>query len=100
MPDINPALYKTLEQSALLIFKGDLNYRKLLGDFNWDFCEKFETCLRGFLPTNLCTLRTVKGDLICNLKPGQAEELSRQYSDWMFTGEYGLIQLASKKDKQ
>ncbi|XP_065368337.1 damage-control phosphatase ARMT1-like [Calliphora vicina] len=100
MADINPALYKTLEQSSLLIFKGDLNYRKLLGDFNWDFCEKFETCLRGFRPTQLCTLRTVKGDLICDLKPGQAEELSKQNKDWMFTGEYGLIQWIGKEDKQ
>ncbi|XP_037819082.1 damage-control phosphatase ARMT1 isoform X1 [Lucilia sericata] len=97
MPDINASLYQTLQQSALLIFKGDLNYRKLLGDFNWDFSEKFETCLRGFRPTNLCTLRTVKGDLICDLKPGLAEELSRQNKDWMFTGEYGLIQFLSKE---
>ncbi|KAM7342419.1 damage-control phosphatase ARMT1-like [Cochliomyia hominivorax] len=100
MSDVNPDLYKTLQQSTLLIFKGDLNYRKLLGDFNWDFCEKFETCLRGFLPTNLCTLRTVKGDLICNLKSGQAEELNKQSADWMFTGEYGLIQFSAKESKQ
>lgn len=100
MSVINPALYETLQESLLMIFKGDLNYRKLLGDFNWDFCERFETCLRGFRPSNLCTLRTVKGDLICDLKSGQADELSRQKPDWMFTGDYGVIQYAAKDDRQ
>lgn len=95
MKEINENLYKTLAESHLVIFKGDLNYRKLIGDYAWDFTEDFKTCLRGFQPTNVCTLRTVKADLICGLKEGTAENLDKIKSDWMVTGEYGVLQFSS-----
>lgn len=47
MAEVQPALYERLSQAQLVLFKGDLNYRKLLGDFNWDYTESFVTCLRG-----------------------------------------------------
>ncbi|EDV37105.1 uncharacterized protein Dana_GF11598 [Drosophila ananassae] len=96
MPEANPGLYDRLKEAQLVIFKGDLNYRKLLGDFSWDSTESFETCLRGFRPSNLCTLRTVKADLICGLADGVAEQLFAKDKEWMLTGEYGVIQFASK----
>ncbi|XP_067626957.1 damage-control phosphatase ARMT1-like isoform X2 [Eurosta solidaginis] len=49
MCDINPDLYARLSEARLLIFKGDLNYRKLIGDFSWNFTESFITCLREYL---------------------------------------------------
>ncbi|XP_073846525.1 damage-control phosphatase ARMT1-like isoform X1 [Musca autumnalis] len=91
MREVDFDLYKYLGEAHLVIFKGDLNYRKLLGDMNWDPTDDFLTCLRGFQPTNLCTLRTVKADVICGLKQGKAEELFRLNPKWMETGEYGLI---------
>lgn len=97
MNDIDPSLFQQLQCSSLIIFKGDLNYRKLLGDFNWDFTDSFQKCLRGFNPANLCSLRTVKGDLICGLKPGVADQLTAQKSDWMFTGEYGIVQFSEQQ---
>ncbi|XP_030375109.1 damage-control phosphatase ARMT1 [Scaptodrosophila lebanonensis] len=96
MEQVQPALYERLAQAKLVIFKGDLNYRKLLGDFSWNNTEPFETCLRGFKPSNLCTLRTIKADLICDLPPGKSEELFAKDKEWMLTGEYGLIQFARK----
>lgn len=98
MKEVNPTLYNELSKSSLIIFKGDLNYRKLLGDFNWNYAENFQTCLRGFEPTNLVTLRTVKGDLICGLKEGIAEELTLKNSDWMFTGEFAVIQFINQAE--
>jgi len=50
----------------------------------------------GFRPSNLCTLRTVKADLICGLGEGVAEQLFAKDKEWMLTGEYGVIQFASK----
>ena len=47
MSKINKPLYDNLATSHLLIFKGDLNYRKLLADFNWPFDSKFEHVLQG-----------------------------------------------------
>lgn len=47
MADVRPDLYQLLAESHLVVFKGDLNYRKLLGDFNWPFGTGFKETLRG-----------------------------------------------------
>lgn len=98
MEKIAPNLYRSIAEAHLAIFKGDLNYRKLLADINWDPTTDFRTSLSGFEPTNLCSLRTVKADLISGLEPGKAEELLEQEGrKWMATGKYGVIQYASKR---
>ncbi|EAT33467.1 AAEL014253-PA, partial [Aedes aegypti] len=96
MQDIEPTLYRELGQSDLLIFKGDLNYRKLLGDFNFPYTTPFRDALRGFHPTALCSLRTVKADLICGLTEGLSDKLDAKDSCWMTTGEYAVIQFTGK----
>ncbi|XP_034106574.1 damage-control phosphatase ARMT1 [Drosophila albomicans] len=96
MAEVNAPLYERLSQAQLVIFKGDLNYRKLLGDYSWNDTESFDTCLRGFKPSNLCTLRTIKADLVCGLPQGLSQQLFAKNKEWMLTGEYGLIQFASK----
>lgn len=48
----------------------------------------------GFLPTNLCSLRTVKADIICGLKNGVAKSLDESNPTWMVTGEFGVLQFA------
>lgn len=98
MEKIAPQLYRSIAEAHLAIIKGDLNYRKLLADINWDPTTDFRTSLSGFEPTNLCALRTVKADLISGLEPGKAEELYEQEgAKWMATGKYGVIQFASKR---
>ncbi|XP_070490902.1 damage-control phosphatase ARMT1-like [Chironomus tepperi] len=97
MEKISPSLYQSIAESHLAIFKGDLNYRKLLGDVNWDPTNDFRTALNQFEPTNLCTLRTIKADLVCGLKAGQFEELWEKDERWMSTGQYGVIQFISKR---
>ncbi|XP_013118238.1 damage-control phosphatase ARMT1 [Stomoxys calcitrans] len=99
MQEVSPSLYAQLCSSSLIIFKGDLNYRKLLGDFNWETTNDFSSCLRGFQPSNLCALRTIKGPVICGLKSGQAEQLFLKKMDWMFTGDYAVIQFAGKNSE-
>lgn len=96
MDKIIPDMYASLAQSHLLIFKGDLNYRKLLADVNWQTDMEFAEALQSFRPTNLCALRTVKCDLICGVGREKCEQLSEQNPKWMETGEYAVIQFAAK----
>lgn len=95
-----PDLYATLQSSDLLVFKGDLNYRKLTGDRYWDHTVGFGTALRGFEPAPLCTLRTLKSDLQVGLQPGHGQKLSSQEPDWMISSKYAVIQFCSPKSEQ
>ena len=92
MPSNDAKLYDELRNSRLIIFKGDLNYRKLTGDRNWPTTTTFSEALNGFCPSPLCTLRTLKADLVVGLSNGKAEELNNKEQNWMTSGSYAVIQ--------
>ncbi|XP_076264907.1 damage-control phosphatase ARMT1-like [Rhynchophorus ferrugineus] len=96
MRDVDPSLYKKLSEAKIIFFKGDLNYRKLFGEINWDPVTTVDEGLQGFHPSRLCTLRTVKADIVVGLKPGVAEELEKKDPKWMESGDFGLIQFSNK----
>ncbi|KAG7275354.1 hypothetical protein CRUP_007910 [Coryphaenoides rupestris] len=80
-------LYAGLQGADLVLFKGDLNYRKLTGDLDWE--------PTGFGPAPLCSLRTLKANVQVGLQPGQAEKLSTLHPDWMTSGKYAVVQFHS-----
>ncbi|KAK7150351.1 hypothetical protein R3I93_011569 [Phoxinus phoxinus] len=88
-------LYSTLQGSDLILFKGDLNYRKLTGDRKWEHTVLFDRALRGFQPAPLCSLRTLKADVQVGLQPGQAEKLNSQDPHWMTNAKYAVVQFSS-----
>ncbi|KOS22477.1 UPF0364 protein [Escovopsis weberi] len=45
LPGEHPELHKDLKDAELVIFKGDLNYRKLVSDANWDPTTPFTTAI-------------------------------------------------------
>ncbi|GIX89866.1 damage-control phosphatase ARMT1 [Caerostris darwini] len=98
MESTDPYLYGNLSKSDLVIFKGDLNYRKLTGDRQWDETTYFKEALNGFLPTSLVALRTVKADVVVGLKPGISDKLSKIAQNWKFSGDYAVVQCYKKSD--
>ena len=94
MKVVAPELYKELGESDLILFKGDLNYRKLTQDRNWDTTTEFVQALGGFHPAPLCALRTLKADTVVGLSAGQAEATATVSEKWMTSGEYALLQAA------
>jgi len=89
-------LYQYLSESSLVIFKGDLNYRKLVGDRDWPTTTTFAEALNGFCPAPICALRTLKADVVVGLKDGKAEELEAVTEKWMVCGEYAVVQFCDK----
>ncbi|XP_016929507.2 damage-control phosphatase ARMT1 [Drosophila suzukii] len=96
MKRVQPCLYVYISEAALVIFKGDLNYRKLLGDINYISTAKFSDCLRGFQPTSVCALRVIKSDIYCGLPVCTVDWLTEDNPDWMISGEKAVIQVAIK----
>lgn len=88
MPD---RIETDLAASHLVLFKGDVNYRRVLDDRQWPHTARLSD-IAGHLPAPFAVLRTLKGELIVGLEPGQAEELEAQDPTWMINGERGVIQ--------
>ncbi|CAG8772459.1 9550_t:CDS:2, partial [Dentiscutata erythropus] len=89
-----PDLYADLCMSNLVIFKGDLNYRKLVYDCKWKTTTPFKEAvgplanMRGSPP--ILALRTSKADVIVGLEEGIEERLSVNEKDWMYSGKYAI----------
>ena len=81
-----------IAHSALVILKGDVNYRRLLGDRHWPHTTPLEKAA-GYFPAPFAALRTLKGEIIVGLEPGQAEALYAVDPTWLINGKRGLIQL-------
>ncbi|KAJ7656673.1 DUF89 domain-containing protein [Mycena rosella] len=87
-----PQLWSALKGSNLVIFKGDLNYRKLTGDVQWPAWTPFSTALgplAGSFP--LLSLRTNKADVVVGVEREIAERLDGSGSKWRVDGRYALI---------
>lgn len=94
MERVEPALYKKLSEAKVIIFKGDLNYRKLLNEINWEPTTPFEVAIGDFKPSKIATLRTLKADLVAGLNQGIAEKTEEKDEKWLISGDFGVIQFA------
>jgi hypothetical protein len=84
--------------SALLISKGDANYRRILGDRQWDFTIPFPKAV-DYLPVPLAALRTLKAELAVGMELEQIQEVFNRDPSWMTDGKWGVIHFAPGKRK-
>jgi hypothetical protein len=103
LPTAVPELFEDLKKSELVIFKGDLNYRKLTADSAWDPTTKFEVAIGDLgkpgSGVRILALRTCKADVVVGLEPGKDEELraaegeeERVKRKWAWTGKWAVVQ--------
>ena len=98
MPTVAPGLYEDLKNCDLVVIKGDLNYRKLVGELYWHSTTPFEIAVGAFHPCPFCALRTVKCEVQVGLREGQAEELQRVNPNWNLSSDYSVIQFHAGVD--
>jgi hypothetical protein len=88
------SLRADLACSDLVILKGDVNYRRLLDDRHWPHTTRMEE-ITGYFPAPFLVLRTLKGEIVVGLEPGQAEALAVEDPTWLINGKRGIIQLVT-----
>ncbi len=94
--EMPPWLQVQLVAADLVIVKGDVNYRRLLGDRHWPYTTRMED-VTAYFPAPFLVLRTLKGEIIVGLKAGQAEALAEKDPTWLINGKRGIIQLVTRR---
>ena len=64
-------LSSVLSQSDLIIFKGDLNYRRLIEDRYWPY-ETQTSSILNYLPADILISRILKSEVMVGLEPGES----------------------------
>lgn len=88
MPD---DLAEEYASATLTIMKGDLNYRRLVGDCDWPATASFSD-LTAYFPGPVAALRTLKSDVVVGLTPDTQTSLDASGQAWRTSGTHALVQ--------
>lgn len=94
LPIVEPALFEDLADADLVVYKGDLNYRKLTYDGMWPHSTPFSKALGPLAKKHdgqgvrSLVLRTAKADVCVGLKPGQDTKFE---DGWTRYGKYAMV---------
>ncbi|KZS93386.1 DUF89-domain-containing protein [Sistotremastrum niveocremeum HHB9708] len=94
-----PDLFLHLSQSDLVIFKGDLNHRKLTYDCAAPASTPFDVAI-GPMATfpgapRVASLRTIKSDVVVGFESDAiAEQLDQDEAGWKISGKYAVVLLS------
>jgi len=93
-----PDLFQHLSESDLVIFKGDLNHRKLTYDCHAPLDTPFATAI-GPLASEpgaprVASLRTIKSDVVVGIPSGVGEKLDEEEPGWKISGKYAVVLLS------
>jgi hypothetical protein len=81
-----------LASARLVILKGDLNYRRLVGDTHQPATTPFAEAA-GYFPAPVAALRTLKSDVVVGLDPATTARLNATGMPWRTAGTHAVIQL-------
>ena len=102
MEDTAPNLFKSLRSSGLVVFKGDLNYRKLTRDGLWPHNTPFENAIGPLGPGSsmkILALRTNKADVCVGVDQPRLDALNDESpnEDWVRNGNHAVISFSDGK---
>ncbi|WFD34558.1 hypothetical protein MCUN1_001399 [Malassezia cuniculi] len=91
LPSAAPDLLKELQKAGIVIFKGDLNYRKLTQDAQWPTTTTFEHALGPLAgKINIFALRTCKAEVCVGLLHGQEQKVDAVDPKWRVNGHWAI----------
>jgi hypothetical protein len=79
--------------ASVTFIKGDLNYRRLVGDRHWPATTPFAE-LTAYLPGPVAALRTCKSEVAVGLTSAQTAALDAVSPGWRFGGKHAVIQFS------
>ncbi|MEV8477312.1 damage-control phosphatase ARMT1 family protein [Streptomyces sp. NPDC051173] len=85
------ALRTAFAAGSLCVVKGDLNYRRLVGDRAWPATQPFAASVAG-VPGALVALRTLKSEVVVGMRPETVERLDASSPGWRTDGSQALVQ--------
>jgi hypothetical protein len=88
MPD---DLRAVLGSASLCVFKGDLNYRRLVRDRAWDPTLPFSAAVAD-LPGSIVSLRTLKSEVVVGLDRETVNRMDAAASAWRTDGSQATVQ--------
>ncbi|MGC5561227.1 damage-control phosphatase ARMT1 family protein [Streptomyces sp. FR-108] len=86
-------LREDFASATLTVMKGDLNYRRLVGDRHWPATTPFAEAT-AYFPGPVAALRTLKCDVVTGLAPATLAELDAGTESWRTSGTHALIQIS------
>lgn len=89
MPD---DLRQDFAAASLTLFKGDLNYRRLVGDRHWPATTPFAE-VTTYFPGPVAALRTLKSDVVTGIDEEVAASLDATGAPWRTDGQRALVQV-------
>ncbi|UYQ62314.1 damage-control phosphatase ARMT1 family protein [Streptomyces peucetius] len=94
--DAMPAdLREEFAGATVTVVKGDLNYRRLVGDRLWDPTTSFNE-RTAYFPGRVAALRTLKSDVITGLEQDTVDVLEATGQAWRTSGTHALIQVGGR----
>jgi hypothetical protein len=91
-----PDLVAEVRSAAFVLLKGDLNYRRLLGDLWWPPTADFADAT-AYLPAPVGVLRTLKSDVVAGLPADVVHRLETTEPGWRTSGRYAVVQVRAER---
>ncbi|MGW1029728.1 damage-control phosphatase ARMT1 family protein [Streptomyces sp. NPDC002577] len=90
--EMPPDLRRDFASAKLTVMKGDLNYRRLVGDRHWPATTPFAD-VTAYFPGPAAALRTLKSDVVTGLTEAALAELDGSGAAWRTSGTHALVQV-------
>lgn len=85
------------EQNSLLIIKGDLNFRRLVGDYKYIEDVKIKSVIRKEVKVPLLIIRSFKSNVILDVPKNNVAKFNEKDAEWRTNGRYGFVKFILPK---